>query len=53
MWGTVGLAVLVAVYIRKKLSAVSAGVPSILLDWTRRAWVAPDRDGRYVLGRLE
>ena len=24
-----------------------------LLDWTRRAWVAPDRDGRYVLGRLE
>ena len=23
-----------------------------LLDRTRRAWVAPARDGRYVLGQL-
>ena len=24
-----------------------------LLDWTRRALVAPDSDGRYVIGRIE
>ena len=24
----------------------------IILDRTRRAWVAPARDGRYVLGQL-
>ena len=25
---------------------------TVLLDRTRRAWVAPARDGRYVLGQL-
>ena len=25
---------------------------SLILDRTRRAWVAPARDGRYVLGQL-
>ena len=25
---------------------------AIVLDRTRRAWVAPARDGRYVLGQL-
>ena len=23
-----------------------------ILEWTRRAWVAPARDGSYVLGQL-
>ena len=32
---------------------ISLGMPdSHLLDRTRRAWVAPARDGRYVLGQL-
>ena len=37
---------------REQMALATEKVLDLLLDRTRRAWVAPARDGRYVLGQL-